>query len=184
MFSSFIATVLATDEVHGPIEQIARQFGVNWPSLLAQVLNFCILAFLLYKFAVKPILLTLDERQKTIIDGLKYAEDMKAQLSETENKCEALLKAASLQAQVINEKAEMAAKTYMDQMIHEARISADDLLRKAKIDIDRERNQMLIDVRHAAVDLVLKTTEMVLVRELTAEDRLKFQETAMKALVS
>ena len=36
-----------------PISDLAGQFGVNWKFLFAQIANFCIVAFLLYKFALR-----------------------------------------------------------------------------------------------------------------------------------
>lgn len=178
-----IAAVLAVDEAQGPIEQIATQFGVNWPSLLAQVLNFCILAFLLYRFAVKPILRTLDARQQQIADGLKYADDMKVALAKTEEQCSDLLKKASYEAKKIIDKAEESAETYMQNVVHQARLSSEDLLKKAHADIERERKQMMEDIRHSTVELVLKTTEAVLATQLSQEERVKFQETSLKMLV-
>ena len=53
-----------------PISDLAGQFGVNWKFLFAQIANFCIVAFLLYKFAFKPVISSIDERQKKIADGL------------------------------------------------------------------------------------------------------------------
>ena len=62
------------------ISKIVQDFGISWPFFLAQVLNFSVVGFVLWKFAFKPVIATLDERQKKISDGLKYAEEMKAKL--------------------------------------------------------------------------------------------------------
>ena len=53
----------------GVISELAGNFGISWPTLVAQMVNFCIVALVLYKFAVKPIAATLDERQQKIADG-------------------------------------------------------------------------------------------------------------------
>ena len=60
------------------LTMIVDKFGVSWPTLIAQMVNFCLVAVVLYKFAVKPIAATLDERRQKIADGLQYAEEMKA----------------------------------------------------------------------------------------------------------
>src|ERR1035437_5787280 len=66
------------------ITKIIQDFGISWPFFIAQVLNFSVVAFILWKFAFKPVLATLDERQRRIADGLKYADEMKAKLEATQ----------------------------------------------------------------------------------------------------
>ena len=77
---------------HGnPITMLAGQFGVDFPFLAAQVLNFGIVALILYQFAFKPVLATLDQRQKKISDGLQYAEEMKKRLADAEKRYEEII---------------------------------------------------------------------------------------------
>ena len=70
----------ATNTLSG-IDKLLSDFGIDWPLLLAQVLCFSIVAMLLWKFAFKPVLATMEERQRQIESGLKYAEDTKAKLA-------------------------------------------------------------------------------------------------------
>ncbi|HLS27540.1 MAG TPA: ATP synthase F0 subunit B, partial [Opitutales bacterium] len=49
-----------------PVTNLANQFGVDWPLLLAQVFSFAVVAYLLYRFGFKPVIATMDERQKAI----------------------------------------------------------------------------------------------------------------------
>ncbi|MGB0257169.1 MAG: hypothetical protein ACPGES_00840, partial [Coraliomargarita sp.] len=80
----------AAAEVAGEVAEqnkltmITEKFGVSVPTLVAQMVNFVLVAFVLYRFAVKPIAATLDERQQKISEGLQYAEEMKTQLAEAE----------------------------------------------------------------------------------------------------
>ena len=46
------------------ITKITQDFGISVPFILAQILNFSVVAFVLWKFAFKPVLATLDERQE------------------------------------------------------------------------------------------------------------------------
>jgi F0F1-type ATP synthase membrane subunit b/b' len=50
---------------------IVEKFGVDTPLLIAQAINFVIVAFVIWQFALKKILLTIDEREKKIADSLK-----------------------------------------------------------------------------------------------------------------
>jgi len=71
-----------TDTAQG----IANTFGVDWPMLVAQSINFLIVAFVIWKFAFRNVLSTIKEREKQIADSLKNADRIKLELEETEKK--------------------------------------------------------------------------------------------------
>ena len=66
------------------ITKIMHDFGISLPFILAQIVNFSIVAFILWRFAFKPVLATLDARQRKIAEGLAYADEMKAKLEATQ----------------------------------------------------------------------------------------------------
>src|SRR5271170_4556753 len=72
--------LLAATENGGRIQQIAQTFGVDWPHLIAQIVSFSIVCFLLQKFAYKPVLKMLEDRRKQIEEGIantkKIADDL------------------------------------------------------------------------------------------------------------
>ena len=82
------------------IADIAGKFGVTWPTLIAQIVNFILVAAVLYKFAVRPIVATLEERQQKIAEGLQYAEEMKTQLTQAERERTEKVKDAAAEARV------------------------------------------------------------------------------------
>ena len=55
--------------------EILENFGLNPMLLIAQIVNFLIVLFILKKFLYKPVLEMLKKRQTTIKDGLKQAEE-------------------------------------------------------------------------------------------------------------
>ena len=77
---------------------IVEKFGVDTPLLIAQAINFVIVAFVIWQFALKKILLTIDEREKKIADSLKNAEKIKLELEATEKQQNETLQEASLEA--------------------------------------------------------------------------------------
>lgn len=180
---SIFAAVAAT-EAQGPIEQLSGQFGVNVPSLLAQILNFCILAFLLYRFAVKPIVATLDERQAKITDGLKYAEEMKRKLADAQRHHAETMKQAALEAQKVIEEARESAKAHMERQLQETTKQAEDMLKKAQEAIALEHKKMLQEARQELAQLVVQTTSAVLSRDLSQAERASFAESALRELAS
>ena len=166
------------------IRQIINNFGIDLPSLAAQILSFCVVAFLLWKFAFKPVLATLDERQKKIESGLNYAEQMKAELAATRQKQETILRDAQAQAQRIIDDTQKAARDYADKQQQEALAKAADLAAKAQQAIALEHAKMLAQTRGEITRLVVATTERVLAKRLTDADRAAYNDTAAKELTS
>ncbi len=166
------------------ITKILTDFGISWPFFLAQVLNFCVVALILWKFAFKPILATLDLRQQKIADGLKYAAEMEAKLAATAQESAQLIKSAQLEAQRVVDEARKMAKDFADKQQGEANTRAADILAKAQQAIELEHKKMLDQARGEIARLVVKTTEQVLARRLSDADRAGYNEAATKELTA
>jgi len=151
---------------------------------LAQVINFSIVALLLYKFAIKPIGATLDERQKKISDGLQYAEEMKTQLAEAERERAEKVKAAAQEAQRILSESREQSKQMIEAKTQEAAAQAEAIIRKASEATELERQKMLSDVRQEVARLVVATSSKVLSKELSDADKQSFSDSAAKELAA
>ncbi len=166
----------------GMVDEIAKKFKVSWPTLIAQMINFLIVAFILNKFAIKPILKTYDERQKKIADGLQYAEEMRAQLLEAEKERHEKIKEAAAEAQRILHEARGQSKALLEQKVQEASLQAEALIRKAGEATELERQKMLTEVKQEVARLVVDTTAKVLDRELSVSDRERYANSATDTL--
>lgn len=182
------AIILAAAEATGSQEsanqilQIFNHFGLDIRFLLAQIVNFGIVAFLLYKFAFKPVLATIEERQKKISDGLQYAEEMKIKLADAEKEHAATLQKAQQEAQIILGEARETAKLYLDKQTEAAAGKSEEIIAKAKEAIELERNKMLTEVRGEVVRLVIDTTSKVLTKDLSEDERSRFSKSAAEEL--
>jgi F-type H+-transporting ATPase subunit b len=185
---SSILLLAETATEHGEaasgITKITQDFGISVPFILAQILNFSIVAFVLWKFAFKPVLATLDERQKKIADGLKYTEEMQAKLTATTQESAQLIKQAQQNAQKVVDEARKIAKDFADKQQGEATTRAADILAKAQQAIELEHKKMLDQARGEIARLVVKTTEQVLARKLSDTDRAAYNEAATKELTT
>ena len=59
------------------ISNVAHQFGVYWPNLIAQVVLFAIVYLVLKTFAFRPVIAMLEERRRRIEEGQINAENIK-----------------------------------------------------------------------------------------------------------
>jgi len=171
-------------EAPSGITKIVQDFGLSWPFFLAQVLNFLIVAFILWKFAFKPVLATLDERQQKIASGLKYAEEMKSKLEAVQEESVASSKRSQAEASKVIDEARKAAKEFLDKQTQEASVKAGEILAKAQQVIELEKKKMLGEARTEIARLVVETTQRVLSKELSEADRSRYNESAAKELTS
>jgi F-type H+-transporting ATPase subunit b len=161
---------------------IVEKFGVDTPLLIAQAINFVIVAFVIWQFALKKILLTIDEREKKIADSLKNAEKIKLELEATEKQQNETLQEASLEAKKTVATAQEQAKSYIEAQKEEARKQAEEIVEKARSAMDLERQRVLNDAREEIASLVILTTSKVLQRELGDEEKSRFSESAAKEI--
>jgi F-type H+-transporting ATPase subunit b len=53
------------------MEKLLESFGIDYKILIAQIINFSLIFFLLYKFLFNPLKKVIEERKKKIYEGLK-----------------------------------------------------------------------------------------------------------------
>ena len=181
--TTHVVETAAQGEASG-ITKIFSDFGINLPGILAQVVNFTIVAAILWWFAFKPVMAAIQDRQEKIQGGLKYAEEMKAQLAAAQQQSAALIKNAQLEADKIIEEVRRTSKEVADKAQKEATERGNALIIKAQQAIALEQQKMLADARTEIARLVIATTERVLAKRLTDADRASYNETAARELTS
>jgi F-type H+-transporting ATPase subunit b len=151
---------------------------VDTPLLTAQVICFLILAYILWNYGFKKILGTMEEREKKISDGLRYAEEVKIKLEDAERKHTDTLKEASEEAKKTLASAREQAKNFEEQLRKDAEVRAEDIVRKAGEQMELERQTMVAETKMEFAKLVVKTSAKVLDRELADEEKVRFGEAA------
>jgi len=169
-------------ETEGQFTQLLKYFAVDTPFLVAQIINFVIVAFVLYRFAFKPILVTIDARQHKIADGLQYAEEMKKVLADAEKQHAEKVAEASRKAQSIIDDAREAAKTHLELQKNEAAVLVESMLEKSRQSIAADRENMFNSVRSEITGLVVQTCEKVLSKNLSKEDKSNFNSFAAEEI--
>ena len=169
-------------ESGGQIETIARTFGVDWPHLLAQIVSFCIMCAVLYRWAYTPVLKMLEQRRKVIALGEKNAEQIKAELARTEAQRQEVIQKANVEAAKIIEEAHAAAARVQDRETQKAIAGAEQILAKSKEAASQDYERMLTELRREVGRLVVQTTASVTRKILTLEDQRRLAEETAKEL--
>ena len=124
----------------------------------------------------------MEEREKQISDGLRFAEEVKIKLEDAERKHTETLKEASEEAQKTIASAREQAKSFEDQLRKDAEARAEDIVRKAREQMQLERQTLVAEARQEFAQLVVETATKVLDRELSDDEKTRFSESASKEL--
>ena len=92
------------------MSELFHNIGIDWKVLLAQIVNFAILLFVLKKFAYKPILKVLNDRRKKIEEAIERSKSVDQKMAEIEILKEKILVEARRESDEIIKKAVEAAE--------------------------------------------------------------------------
>jgi F-type H+-transporting ATPase subunit b len=160
------------------------KFAWDLPHFIAQVISFSIVAFLLTKFAYKPILKVLGERRQQIADGLENADKIKQELARTQSMRQEVLDKANVQATTLIEEARAAAARVREVETQKAVAEAEQIITKAREATTLERAKMLVDLKRELGLLVVRTTSAVTGKILTADDQQRLAEETRRQLAA
>ena len=176
--------LLAATDASGKLHALQSQFGIEGKYLLMQVVSFSILAFVLYRFFFKPVLASVDERNRQIQQGLHHAEEMKAKLAAAQVESQVIIKQAQTEATRIIDDARKSAKDFLDRQTKEATEKAADVIAKGQQALELEHRKMLADARAEIARLVVTTTQRVLAKELSTDERARYTQAASRELTN
>lgn len=137
-------------------------------TLLAQFINFFILVAILAKFAYKPILKVMQERQERIANDLEGAEKARISAEQLEIKYKEQLTAARREAQAIVDKAAKQAEVQTQAQLAEVREQIAREKTQAQAEIIREREKAMRELRQEVVSLSVAVAGKVIGKNIDA----------------
>ena len=130
------------------------------------LLVFVGLIFLLKKFAWKPILDTINERESSIRDALKSAENARSEMELAQADNKKILKEALMEKErILKEANDIKSKT-INESKDIAKIEADKIIKQAENLIQAEKNAVINDLKDQVAELSINIAEKVLKDEL------------------
>jgi F-type H+-transporting ATPase subunit b len=174
----------ASGSVTDMLRDTADTFGWNPQLFLAQVISFVIVAFLLRRFAYKPILAVLEERRQRIAEGLLNADKIKQELAEAEKRYAEILAKANEAAQKMIDEARESSAHLAERKQQEAIVAAEQIVAKAREASAIEHERTMSELKRQLGRLVVDTTAKVTGKILTLDDQRRLQEEATRQLAS
>ncbi len=132
-----------------------------------QLFGFLGLLFILIKFAWKPMLAALDERESSIENALKAAETARNEMANLKSENEKLLAEARLERDIILKKANEASIKMIEDAKADAVKTGAQMIENAKAVIETEKKAALADVKTQVATLTLEVTEKLLRKNLS-----------------
>lgn len=152
------------------MEELVKTFHIDIKILLAQIINFALVLLVLYKFAYKPILKTLNARTRKIEEGIKHAEDVKHKLEEIEKKEQEVIMEAKKESQKIISASQVSAEKNKEEIISEAKAQSEKILEDARKKIEEEKNKMFSEIKSEVSDLAILAAEKILKEKIDKEN--------------
>ncbi len=146
--------------------EAVRALGINLPTLIAFIVTFVLLLWLLNGFLYKPIMKAKDERAKRIEEGLQKAEQVKKDAERMEAEFKRQLEEARREGQTMVAQATQVAERLRAEAREEAKREAEALLVKARQEIQHERDEAVEQVRRQFAELTVKAAGKVIERSL------------------
>ncbi|MDP4271671.1 MAG: F0F1 ATP synthase subunit B [Bacteroidota bacterium] len=151
------------------MELVMPEFGL----LFWMLVSFSILFFILKKFAWKPILKALADRENSIDEALKAADKAKEEMARLQEDNQRILKEAMLERDKILKEARELKDSIVSEAKNLATIEANKVLENAKIAIEREKTAAVEEMKNSIAIFSLDIAEKILKDRLTDDVRQK-----------
>ena len=154
--------------------------GINYKLFLAQLLNFGLVAFVIWKWVYNPLLKMLDERTTKIEQGLKDAEESAALKASSSEEKGAVIAEARSNARQIMEDAEVNAQEVADEKVRKTKEEVERIVTQGKDQLQSEREKMVREAKAELADLLVLATEKVAGEKLDAKKDAALIQKALK----
>ncbi len=148
---------------------LVQKFGIQVSLLIAQVINFGLVLFVLWKFAYTPLLKVMRERREKIAQSLANAKAVEEKLAEAERLKEQKLIEARKEAQGIMENVEKETEHYRQERLKEVDAELQAIRAHARVEIATEKAQALTEAKTEIVNLVISATQKVVPQGTTKD---------------
>lgn len=149
------------------MDLILPDFGLLfWTGLV-----FCLLLFLLAKFAWKPILNAVNEREQKIAESLKLADKTKAEMQLLHSENEKFMKEARAERDNMMKEAKETAVQMVEAAKNTAKVEAAKIVENAKIIIATEKTAAILDLKNQLAGFSLDIAEKIVRSDLANDDK-------------
>jgi len=134
-------------------------------------ISFVVLFFVLKKFAWKPIVGTVNDREQSIKDALASAENAKKEMKNLTADNERILKEARAEREIMIKEARDLKTKMISDAKEEAKVAADKMISQAQEAIKNEKKSAIADLKNQVASLSIEIAEKVVENELSDKEK-------------
>lgn len=149
---------------------------------IVTLVSFLLLFALIKKFAWKPLMNVLEERENTINANIEKAEEARKSAEEQRSEMEAQLRTARAQANDILTKAQVEGNAMQQTILAEAKEDAQRIKQQSQRDAELERQRAVSQMQQQIGEISISIAEQVLGREITQADQQRLIEEFIEGL--
>lgn len=161
-----IMTPSESAEIHNESKQedvgVVGLFGLNWKLFIAQLVNFAIVLFVLWKWVFKPVIAGMESRTKKIEDSLTDATRIESEKSEFESWRAKSLSEARQEATSIITEAKKTAESTKQEILNKTKTEQEDIISKAQVQLEQEKQKIIDEAKGQIADLIVNSTEKLI----------------------
>ena len=150
--------------------------------LIAQLVNFTVVVLVLWFFALKPLIKTMNNRSNEIAKGLDDAKEAADRLVKVEEDVKAKLNKTKVEAAKILEQAREQAEEGKQANMEKTKAELENLIKKAKQQIASEKDKMVSQAKDELAGVVVSSLEKILSSGLSKDLDKKYIDKVLKEL--
>lgn len=156
--------------------------GINLKIFLAQLFNFAIVLLVMWKWAYKPIVKLLEERQEKIERGVKQAADVEKRVQELEQEREQVITAAKSEAAKVLEEARAVAEDRKKELLGKAKQEVQGVVAQGRAQLETQKAQMIREMREEIAALAVEAARKVLQSEVDEKKATKLAQDVVEEM--
>ena len=137
------------------------------------IIVFSLLLIILKKYAWKPILTAVDERNKSIEDALSAADKAKEEILALNTDNERILIEAKKERDLLLKEGREIKESIINEAKDKAKLEADKILITAKEQINNEKMKAIIELKNQVAEMSIDIAEKILKSELSDKNKQK-----------
>ena len=160
--------------------ELVTNLGIDWRLLIAQIVNFFILLFILKKFLYKPLLSVLDKRRTVIEGNLKKERELDTRLVDLDAEHEKMITDSRVKSKALLDDSYKRASATADEIVEQARVEAQAIIEKTEKQLMYRKKQFDAELVSNSGELVALSIEQVLPDVLGKDAHARLVEQSLK----
>ncbi len=161
-------------------DSIVGMFGINWKLFIAQLINFGIVLFVLWKWVWKPVTSNMEARTKKIEDSLLNADQITKDKEEFDSWRNTEMTKARQEATEIISSAKTQAEAVKAEVIEQTKAEQQDIIDRAQLELAQQKTKMLQEAQGELAEIVVAASEKLLRSKLDSKADQKLINQALK----